>query len=171
MVSANYNKFALFASKRPSIGNIIANCTLSETHGASYQISTAPIEDGSFLTDHILREPITLAMTAIFSPYPDNFVDQLRDGENADTKATWARIRALADSRVPFRVYTVLEVYEDMVFESFSHTEQDENVIRLEATLRQVQFAKTQSDVAIANSVKNNLSQPDDVGLAPTSPV
>lgn len=111
MANASLNKFALFAAKRPSIGQIIANCTLSEVHGAEYEISEAPIEDGSFLTDHIIRRPIRLQMTAIFSPYPDNIGDQFSDGINADTKATWARIRALADSRVPFRVYTQLELY------------------------------------------------------------
>lgn len=163
-------KFALFAAKRPSIGNIVANCTLTERHGASYQVSTSPVEDGSFLTDHIIREPITLDMTAIFSPYPDNIIDSVRDGQNADTRAVWARIRALADSGVPFRVYTTLQVYDDMVFTAFDHTEQGEDVIRLNASLQQIQIAKTQSDVYIADSVVDNLSTADDVGNPPTSP-
>lgn len=168
---ADLSKFALFAAKRPSFGNIVANCTLSETHGADYEISEAPIEDGSFLTDHVIRRPVRLQMTAIFSPHPDNIVDQFRDGENADTKATWARIRALADSRIPFKVYTRLQIYDNMLFESFSHTEDGLEIIRLEASLRQIQIAKTQTDAFIAEGVRDNLSTADDVGNPATSPL
>lgn len=134
-------------------------------------MSSSPIEDGSFLTDHIIRDPLPLDMVAIFSPYPDNIVDQVRDAESADTRATWSRIRALADSGEPFRVYTTLQVYDDMVFTSFRHTEQDRGIIELNASLVQIQIAKTQTDIYLADDVKNNLSTADDVGNPATSPL
>lgn len=61
-----------------------------------------------------------------------------------------------------------------MVFESFSHTESDDqtgNIIRLEAMLKQIQVAKTQSEVYLADDVKNNMSTADDVGNPATSPL
>jgi len=170
LASANLNKFALFAARRPSIGNIITNCTLSETHGEDYDISDAPIEDGSHLTDNRIKRPTVLEMVGVFSPYPDNIIDQVRDGANADTKATWARILALANSSEPFDVYTVLRLYKGMQFSSFRHTEQGENVIILNAILRHIEVAKTQSDLHLADDIKNNLSAAEDVGNPATSP-
>lgn len=157
--------FALFAAKRPSIGPIVTNCTLSEVHGASYEISTSPVENGTTLTDNVIRRPIMLSMEAIFSPYPDNIIDQFRDADSVDTRATWARIRALADSLEPFEVYTQLQVYKNMMFVEFSHTEQDEGIIRLQATLQQIQIAGVSNDSYIAESVMDKMLKSTDAGL------
>ena len=167
------NTFTLFAAKRPSIGSLICNCTINERHGGRYLISDSPVEDGTVLTDHVIRAPIILDMVAIFSPYPDNIVDNIRAQVRGDqdAKGLWARIRALADSRETFDVYTVLELYRSMIFESFEHTEQDEGIIRLQATLRQIQVVKTLTDAYVAPSVMDNLSSSSDVGLQPTSPL
>jgi hypothetical protein len=171
---ANYNQFALFAAKRPSIGNLIMNCTISEVHGGEYVISDAPIENGSTISDHIIKLPTTLKLVGIFSPFPDNGDAEVRNAiaGNPEAKATWAQIRALADSRVPFDVYTYLELYKNMAFALFSHTEDDTQnggIIRLEATLRQLEFAATINELNIADSVLNNLSSADDVGLQGTT--
>lgn len=179
---ANYNQFALFAAKRPSIGNIVLNCTLSERHGRRYAISESPIENGATITDHALKLPRVLDLVGVLSPYPDNIQQALANkasafvGQNGfpDARGTWARIVALADSRIPFDVYTNLELYRNMMFESFEHTEDDQtsgSIITLVATLRQVQFAATISELNIADSVLNNLSSADDVGLQGTSPL
>lgn len=168
----------LFAAVRPFIGSITLNCTLREEHGADYYMSTEPIEDGSYLTDHRIREPILLTMEAIISPYPDNMVDQFR-GESGQAKrnaldyerSVWARIRAVADSNTPFSVYTSREHYADMTFETFRHIEQGEGVIHLYATLRQVQIATLRVDAFTDPSMANILGSSDNLGLQGTTPL
>lgn len=167
-----------FAAARPKIGDIVLNCTTREVHGADFEISQSPIEDGAVLSDHRIELPRVLEMEAIISPFPDNIQDQLR-GEGLDYKlngedyyrTSWARVRALASSNETFEVITDREVYPSMTFESYSHTEQNEGIIRLQARLRQVQFATTLRERFLAPNFTDVGGSPADVGLQGLAPL
>lgn len=145
-----------FAAARPKIGSLICNCTVREVHGGEFEISDSPIEDGSTLTDHIIELPRVLEIEAIFSPHPDNIIDQeigkARDGfalirnPLSYFRTVWSRIREMASKAETFQVITDLEVYDSMVFESYSHVEQNEGVIRLTATLRRIEFSTVRKE-------------------------
>ena len=171
-----------FLQVRPKLGPLVMNCTTSEVHGAQYALSDSPIENGSVLTDHKIRLPRVLQMQAIFSPYADNIVDQERGrAQQIDTLArtreatrnpgssyyqtVWSRIRALADSNETFEIITELEVYKSMVFAEFNHTEQNEGIIRLNATLREIQFSSVRRDLFVKENMADIATGGDDVGL------
>lgn len=167
-----------FTAARPKIGSIVLNCTTSEVHGAEFEISQSPIEDGSFLTDHRIELPRVLDMEAIISPYPDNIVDQVRGlvniaKRNDDDiyKSSWARVRALASSNEVFEVITDREVYQSMTFESYSHTEVNEGLIRLQARLRQIQFSTVRREQYLSPSFSDIGGASADVGLQGISPL
>ena len=174
----------LITAVRPSIGPIVLNCTMRERHGGAFAISDAPIEDGSFITDHAIELPRILDIDAVISPFPDNPVDELRSAysfirDSIQTQSfrspldyaadVWARIRALASSMEPFEVTTDREHYKQMIFESYECIDANNpGSTFLTATLRQVQFAKTRTDTFSAADQANELDATDDVGVQST---
>lgn len=162
----------LVLAQRPQIGPIELNCTLLETHGASYTITDAPIEDGAFLVDHKIRDSSRLSMEFIISPLPDNIVDQFsgsagRGGFAASDRhqTSWSRLRALADGQETFEIITDLEVYPEMVFESFEQVEDGGNELHVNAVFRQVEIAKVRREQFLDSDFEDRGSDPDDVGL------
>lgn len=167
-----------FTAARPKIGDLVLNCTTREVHGGEFEVSQSPIEDGSVLSDHRIELPRPLDMEAIISPFPDNIVDQFR-GEGLALKrngedyyrTAWARVRALASSNETFEVITDREIYTSMTFESYSHTEQNEGIIRLQARLRQIQFATTLRERFLAPNFADVGGNSADVGLQGLAPL
>jgi hypothetical protein len=167
-----------FTAARPKIGDIVLNCTTREVHGAEFEIASSPIEDGARLSDHRIELQRTLDMEAIISPFPDNIVDQFR-GEGLSLKlngedyyrVAWARIRSLASSNETFEVITDREVYPSMTFESYLQTEQNEGMIRLQARLKQVQFATTMRERFLAPNFADVGGASADVGLQGLAPL
>lgn len=167
-----------YLSARPSIGDLVLNCTTMELHGGDFIITEAPIEDGSVLTDHRIEQPRRLEMEAIISPYPDNLVDQLT-GEGLAAKrnaasyyrSVWARIRAIASSNETFEVITDREVYSNMTFESYRDPEDNKGIIRLSAVLREIQIATVLRERFLADSFVDIGGNSADVGLQGLSPL
>lgn len=161
-----------FTAARPRIGDLVLNCTTREVHGAEFEVTQSPIEDGASLSDHRIELPRRLEMEAIISPYPDNLVDQFR-GEGLAIKrnasdyyrTTWARIRALASSNETFQVVTDREVYEGMTFESYSDTEENKGLIRLTAVLLQVEVATVLRERFLAEDFADMGGNSTDAGL------
>lgn len=165
-----------FTAARPKIGDLVLNCTTREIHGGEFEISTAPLEDGAVLSDHRIELPRVLEMEAIISPYPDNIVDQVK-GQftalrnvlkgNADDyyRSIWSRVRALASSNETFEVITDREVYSSMTFKSYSHTEVNEGIIRLQAVLWQIQFATVLRERFLAPGFQDIGGNAANVGL------
>lgn len=159
-----------FTAARPSIGDLVLNCTTMEVHGGEFEISLSPLEDGAVLSDHRIELPRVLQMEAIITPYPDNIVDQVRSsiaqvklGQDY-YRTVWANVRALASSNEVVEVITGIEIYTSMTFASYSHTEQNEGIIRLQATLRQVQFASVLRAKYLSPSFSDIGGNSDDVG-------
>ncbi len=165
-----------YTAARPSIGDLVLNCTVREVHGGEFEIATSPLEDDAVLSDHRIELPRRLELEAIVSPYPDNLVDQLRGqffalrsalkGNAQDYyQSMWSRIRALASSNETFEVITGLEVYSSMTFRSYGHVEQNEGVIRLTGELWQIQFATVLRERFLAPSFADIGGRSADVGL------
>jgi hypothetical protein len=166
-----------FTAARPSIGDLILNCTVREVHGGEFEVAKSPIEDGSVLSDHRIELPRVLEMEAIISPYPDNLVDQVRSqvqfaasaiktGSSEDYyRTSWARVRALASSNETFQVITDREIYPNMTFESYSHVEQNKGIIHLNAILVQIEFATVLREKFLAENFADVGGSSADVGL------
>lgn len=171
-----------FTAARPSIGDLVMNCTTREVHGAEFEIPTSPIEDGSHLSDHRIELRRVLEMDAIFSPYPDNIVDQLtmqalalrsviKRNSSDYFQTVWSRIRAIASSNDTFEVITDLEVYPAMTFKSYSHTEQNRGIIHLTAVLWEIEFATVMRERFLSPLFVDVGGNSADVGLQGLAPL
>lgn len=171
-----------FVEARPSIGDLVLNCTTREVHGGEFEIPGSPIEDGSVLSDHRIELPRRLEMEAIFSPYPDNLVDQTRNqvqgirqaimGNSMDYYRTiWSRIRSLASSNETFQVITDREIYDSMTFKSYSAPDENTGIIRLTAELWQIQVATVLRERFLAPSFADIGGNSADVGLQGLAPL
>ena len=168
----------LFTAARPSIGTISLNCTMREVHGGSYTIASAPVEESDRIsTDHVLKNPVMLEIEGVISQYADNIVDQLRgisgrsDYAQVDyMRSAWARIEALADSRVPFEVVTDRKVYSNMLFVSYQHEDTPEgDAIKLRAMLQQIQVALIYRESTASPAVADALSSTTALGQQPVT--
>ncbi len=171
-----------FTAARPKIGDLVLNCTTREVHGGEFEIPQSPIEDGSSLSDHRIELNRVLEMEAIISPYPDNIVDEQASNVliayDAITsrslnyyRSIWARVRALASSNETFEVITDREIYNSMTFKSYSHVEQNEGIIRLQAILWQIQFATVLSEKFLSPSFADIGGSSANVGEQGVSPI
>lgn len=170
--------FALLFAERPSIGPIVLNCTVREEHGASYTMTSEPIEDGSVLTDHRIRNPRVLEIEGIISPRPDTLSSQLlgglldedqvsvQTGTNFDT--AWSKLLAYADDPRPSEVVTRLETYPQMLCEQFTHTEDGREVIHFQMTLREIQVARIRREQFLPADFEARGQGEDDLGLQGT---
>ncbi len=177
---------AILFAQRPSIGPIVLNCTVVETHGASYTMTSEPIEDGSILTDHRVRNPRVLEIEGVISPRPDTLVSQLggfdsididqdqdglakTTGQNFDT--AWAKLLAFADDPRPSEVVTALETYPQMLVEEFSHDEEGLEVIQFRMRLREIQVARIRREQFLPEDFEARLQGEDDLGLQGTEEI
>lgn len=173
----------LLLAERPQIGPIVLNCTLRELHGANYEMTSMPVEDGSRLTDHRIRMPIEVEIEGVISPRGDTFPGQFdpglfrtddplidvldpdRGSERLDPVASaWSKLRAYADSNSPSEVFTALEVYEDMLPVSLVHEEAGTDAIVFTMRLRQVQIARNRNEQFVSPDFESRVRGPDDLG-------
>lgn len=175
---------AILFAQRPSIGPIVLNCTVRETHGASYTMTGEPIEDGSILTDHRIPNPRVLEIEGIISPRPDTLSAQvLRGQDSTDSQdvvssttgtnfdTAWAKLRAYADDPRPSEVVTALEVYPQMLCEQFTHDEDGGEVIRFLMTLRETQVARIRREQFLPADFEARGQGEDDLGLQGTESI
>ena len=56
---------------QPGLGCVIQlDACVNEQHGREAQVTTNPIEDGSVISDHIIVNPVNLAITGVISDTP-----------------------------------------------------------------------------------------------------
>jgi hypothetical protein len=163
----------LLFAQRPSIGPITLNCTLSETHGSTYTMTDMPIEDGSVLTDHRIRDPIVLELEGVITPQADSVVTQFAPGtspspetfsQSDEYDTVWSRLRAYADDPRPSQVITALETYESMLPVAFSHTEDGRDGIIFQMTLRQIEVARVRREQFVAADFQARVEDEDNLG-------
>lgn len=173
MKPADASGLLLFA-QRPTIGPITLNCTLREVHGATYTMTDMPIEDGSVITDHRIRDPIVLDLEGVITPQADELPVQFASATDApgveafqqsdEFESVWARLRAYADDSRPGQVVTALETYESMLPVSFTHTEEGKDGIIFQMRLRQIEVARVRREQFVADDFDARVRGEDNLG-------
>ncbi len=164
----------LLFAQRPTIGPIVLNCTTRELHGRTYTSTDLPVEDGAVLADHRIRDPIMLEIEGVLSPMADTLPAQFSPAEDPSAPSefpaldqfasAWARLVAYADDPRPSQVITALEVYENMLPESFSHEEIGFDAIQFRMVLKEREVARTRREQFLAPDVEARGKGEDDLG-------
>lgn len=117
-----------------SIGGLVMDVTVEETHTDDAEFSDHPIENGADITDHVILLPSGLTITAGVSDSGGTSAGDKRSVE------AYEKLLELRAERIPFDVVTGKRVYKNMLIRSLSHTtdKETENSILFTAELRQV---------------------------------
>lgn len=107
----------LFGRKyaQTTIGNISLDATLSEDHSFTAKATQFPLENGSFVSDHVEVAPIRLNIRGIISDTPLNMLSDFnRSIDNFN------RLTRLFETKAILSVITGIRVYQNMVMTSLN---------------------------------------------------
>jgi len=96
-----------------SIGSIRLDATVREVHERVNTVTNHPVEDGSFVTDHVYEEPLRLLMEGEITNAPLN--GALLPGVTDRRIEAYDQLKQLYELRDVVSVVTGLEVYSDLV--------------------------------------------------------
>ena len=186
---------AILIRPQRSIGDIVAQVTIEETHHDDVQITDHPVEQGAAITDHAYVLPVEVTIHCAWSNSPSNAniisgligaatgtvkgVQSLITGNSASqVRDVYDKLVKLKALREPFDVYTGKRKYADMLIKSLSSVTDREHEASLHVTvvLRQVILVRTTSSSVPAPAARqaNAASTKPPVGagikaLLPTS--
>lgn len=152
----------LFVSAKPWVGPIGFDASLVEDHAVEYEITDAPIEGSSVISDHVLRLPRTLVLTVAASSL-DGLVPFPQVSKPA---RKWRALKQLADTMTPVDVVTSLEIYTSMLVQSISvqRSRETTGMLPIVITLRELQFASIDVAASIADAALDVALGEADVG-------
>jgi hypothetical protein len=155
-----------------------------EKHTDAAEITSHPVEDGSLMTDHIRKLPVTLEITGLVTNTPitylasafakpstfgsEAFIPSTPSSDRVDD--AYALMQLMMENGVTMDVVTSLRTYSSMAIESLSVTREASTGQALDCViaLREVQKAKALSiDLPIPENPANNAST--DTGTTDTT--
>lgn len=166
---------ALFKPKR-SIGEFVAQVTISETHSDDMEITDHPVELGSQISDHTYKLPASVVIKCGWSNSASNLLSTgkalvsgglsglqstLSGNSETQVKAIYAKLLKAQADRTLMDVYTGKRIYKDMLVKSIHmETKEDtENSLIVTITLRQVILVTTQTLKVVSASIATDTTQ------------
>jgi len=109
-----------------SIGGIIPDVVVEETHTDEIEITQHPVQQGAAISDHSYKKPMTLKMSVMFG--------------KDDINITYKKLLDLQNKNEPMDVVTGKRSYKNMMIKSLSvTTNKDTNsILKVEAELTEV---------------------------------
>lgn len=131
---------ALFTNKKPRIGPVRLDASITEEHKVLYQVTREPLESGTTYTDSILELPIPLEIVGAITLHTDSLIPTLSNTRHVQG---WKALVELSKTRLPFTIVTSLARYRNMVIEELSTTrsKRNTNVVIIRCMARQLQLA------------------------------
>ncbi len=117
----------------------IADGFISEEHAVRISKTSYPVETGGSLVDHAVVQPRTLKLAGWVS---DLLAPEGRRGNPSRGSDAWLQLTRLIESREPFLVVTLLDVYPSMLITSLKAPvdRTTGRALRFEMELEEVQF-------------------------------
>jgi hypothetical protein len=158
----------------PVIGGVQVDVSLRETHSSTKTISDSPVEVGSDISDHVKKSPDEVSIDGVLSDLPSSLIslaEQEISGNTAEKR--YAELLDLVSNADSFELVTGLRVYSNMVFTAFSVDRDNSSggVIRFKATMREIEFAQSETVEVQPNEVDAGKVEPTtDRGTKPKTP-
>lgn len=107
----------LFGKKyaRAQVGAVFLDAVVQEDHSYNNRVSNFPIEDGTFISDHVITEPLTVRISGIVSDTPLNIFA----GFNRSVDS-FNRLVRIVENKEIITVVTGIKVYTQMVITSLN---------------------------------------------------
>ncbi|MEM0173063.1 MAG: hypothetical protein QXI16_00990 [Sulfolobaceae archaeon] len=132
-----------------NIGGVFLDATISETHEYTSRATQFPVENGTMISDHIINEPVRLAITGIVSDSPVRYFSFF----NRSTDA-YNRLVRIHELKERITVVTGIKVYNNMILTSLT-------VPRDNSTGQALNFVMEFQQIIIDTSAQLNLYQND----------
>ncbi len=170
-----------YPDSKASLGELIVDAFIKESHTLSAEITEHPIENGSIMADHIIYKPFSLSIDGIISNTPMNMVGltafdsamRFFEGDSNDiVTQSFEIIEDLFAKRTPLSISTSLKTYHNMVLENLT-------LERGDFYNDSLHFTCTAKQIAIAHQERINLPKPkvsrakplEKKGLQETKPI
>lgn len=155
--------YALISTSSRSIGGIIPDVVIEETHRDSLIITQHPVEKGAAITDHAFLRPAEVEMRCGFS--------NSSHGDAGYARQVYESLRRLQASRQPFSVYTGKRAYRNMLIADLGVTTEarTENVLAVAVRLQQIIIVSTKttgtgSSTTAAGGSQSSQANPESTG-------
>ena len=131
----------ILPTRKPMIGTLRFDASLSEEHGTEVELTDTPIEAGSTITDHALVLPKAITMVVGITSTPDELLSVPFDPTRH--LRMWRQIDALIESRALVDVVTSLRIYPSMMLTSIrtTRTRDTSNSLQIAIRARRLEFA------------------------------
>ncbi len=155
---------SILIKPKRSIGSIVAQVTIEETHHDDLEITDHPVEQGAIISDHAYKRPAEVTIRCAWSSSPSagslvdgiagaakstvSGVQSLVTGNSASSvRDVYAKLLKLQTDRIPFDVFTGKRAYNNMLVKSLTVVtdKEHEQSLLVVATLRQVIIVQTQT--------------------------
>jgi hypothetical protein len=132
------------------IGEIELDVNISESAQTNSIITSNPVESGAEVNDHIIITPKTFQISGVVSNTKVAPLGGLSNilsftESSSSSSEAWDALIALQEERLPFTLITNLRLYENVVIEGLS-TSQDKdtsNALYFTANMKEIIFADT----------------------------
>jgi len=140
------------------IGSLKLDATVSENHIYNSEVTSFPVEDGSTITDHVRKQPISLSMTGFITNSPIKFLAGVIDararqsGRESYIELARDYLIDLHNKSMLIDIETGLMLYLDMIMKTLTipRGQPSQDVLRFTAEF--VEILKVDSEIVkIAN--------------------
>jgi hypothetical protein len=141
------------AVKKPSAGASVSSkvieldANLNEISSSSHQVTDHPVEDGSNISDHIIKDPEELQIDGLITNTPSSLVDAL-SASSTRAEDAYDELKTLQENQEPVSVFTSKREYENMVITRLARTRNSGvgEAVQFSISLREIKTV--QSEVA-----------------------
>lgn len=114
---ADVNQLVLI---KTNIGGFFFDAVLHEDHIESVKVTEHPVQTGANISDHAYNLPAKLTMEIGMSDAMDSLVPNQFTGWYTKSVSAYQMLKQLKETRLPLRVLTRLNLYENMVIEEIN---------------------------------------------------
>lgn len=108
---------------------------LKVDHSSKIKMTEHPVEQGAAITDHAYVEPRSLTLEIGMSDVCTSFVDGQFMQKSSRSISAYEALKQLQVSKIPLKVYTRLDVYENMLIETITSPDDYTTMFGLRATI------------------------------------
>jgi hypothetical protein len=101
----------LFNLLKPTVGPIVLDASINESHAVDVEWTENPIEEGGIVSDHAIVAPRVVVIEGIVTRFPDSLLPPLKFTRHL---LIWRRLRDMAIRRELYDIVTSLEIYPRM---------------------------------------------------------
>jgi hypothetical protein len=159
---------------KTNIGGFFFDAVLREDHTETVKITEHPVQTGANISDHAYNLPAKLTMEIGMSDAMDSMVAGQFTGWYTKSVSAYQMLKQLKEARLPLKVLTRLNFYENMVIEEINTNDDFKtlNGLRCTVTMKEifvVEVSKTTVSARPQTTGQTNRNTQQPTVLLPTA--